>query len=146
MQFRPAAETDCALLARLNHQLIQDEDHPNPMTVPELEERMRQWLAGDYRAVIFEAEGEVIAYALYQENETDIYLRQFFVVRHRRREGLGRQAMHILFDNIWPKNKRLTVEVLSHNRPAVQFWKSVGYEEHSLSLEIPPRYRGRSSI
>lgn len=36
-------------------QLIQDEGHRNRMTVAELEQRMRGWIAGEYRAVIFEA-------------------------------------------------------------------------------------------
>ena len=139
MKYRLATPADCPLLAQLNHHLIRDEGHPNPMTVPELEERMCTWLATDYQAVIFTIDAEVVAYALYRDNGSEIYLQQFFVVRHRRREGIGRQAMRILFDNIWPKNKRLIVEVLWKNKPAVQFWKAVGYEEHSLALEIPPQ-------
>ena len=138
MEYRDATATDCPLLAELNHQLIRDEGHPNPMNVAELEERMRGWLATDYQAVIFTAGSEVAAYALYRDDGAEIYLRQFFVVRHRRREGLGRQAMRILFDKIWPKDKRLTVEVLWKNKPALAFWKAVGYEERSLALEIPP--------
>jgi predicted acetyltransferase len=99
---------------------------------------MRGWLATDHQAVIFETDSEVVAYALYRDDGSEIYLRQFFVVRHRRRQGLGRKAMLILFDDIWPKDKRLTVEVLWKNKPAMEFWKSVGYEERSLALEIPP--------
>ncbi len=137
MKFRQATVADSPLLAQLNHQLIRDEGHPNPMTVSELEQRMRNWLTTDYQTVIFEIDSKVVAYALYRDNGSEIYLRQFFVVRHRRREGVGRNAMRILFDDIWPKDKRLTVEVLWKNKPAVEFWKSVGYEEHSLALEIP---------
>jgi len=138
MKYRLATLADCPLLGQLNHQLIRDEGHPNPMAVPELEERMCTWLAADYQAVLFTIDAEVVAYALYRDDGSEVYLRQFFVVRHRRREGIGRRAMRILFDNIWPKNKRLTVEVLWKNKPAVEFWKAVGYEEHSLALEIPP--------
>jgi hypothetical protein len=46
--YRQAAADDAPLLAELNHQLIRDEGHRNPMTVPQLEERMRQWLASEY--------------------------------------------------------------------------------------------------
>ena len=59
MTFRIATQSDCALLAELNHQLIRDEGHRNAMTVPELEARLRTWLASEYRAVIFEEHGEV---------------------------------------------------------------------------------------
>jgi GNAT superfamily N-acetyltransferase len=138
MTFRCATLNDCALLAELNHQLIRDEGHRNPMTIPELEQRMKGWLASEYAAVIFEDSGEVVAYALYREQPEEIYLRQLFVVRNRRRQGIGRQAMEWLRSKIWPKNRRLTVEVLFQNEAAVAFWRSVGYKDHSLTLEILP--------
>src|SRR5437868_3715898 len=126
MTFRAAILDDCPRLAELNHQLIGDEGHRNRMTVPELEQRMREWLAGEYRAVIYEDGGEVIAYALFREEPEEIYLRQLFVTRNRRREGIGRQAVEILREKVWPKNKRLTVEVLVANELAVKFWRAVG--------------------
>jgi len=79
MTFRRATLSDCARLAELNHQLIRDEGHRNPMTVSELEQRMNGWLAGEYTAVLFENDGEVVAYALYREEPEEIYLRQLFV-------------------------------------------------------------------
>src|SRR5882757_9336719 len=111
MTYQRATTNDCPLLGELNHQLIQDEGHKNPMTVLELEQRLRGWLAGEYAAVLFEESAEVVAYALYREQPDEIYLRQLFVVRHHRRKGLGKQAMHLLRSEIWCKTKRLTVEV-----------------------------------
>jgi len=134
--FRAATLDDCARLAELNHQLIRDEGHRNPMKVPQLEERMRAWLAGEYRAVIYEDGGEVVAYALFRESADEIYLRQLFVVRHRREQGIGHRAVEILRSEIWPKDKRLTVEVLTANKRAVKFWRSVGYADYALRLEI----------
>src|SRR6185503_3128358 len=107
MTFRRATQDDCALLADLNHQLIRDEGHRNRMTVPELEQRMKGWLASEYAAVLFEDGKELVAYALYREHPEDIYLRQLFVVRSRRRQGIGRQAFEILRSTIWPESKRL---------------------------------------
>lgn len=129
---------DCSQLAELNHQLIRDEGHRNPMTVSELEQRMRSWLCGEYRALIFEKAGEVVAYSLFREQEQEIYLRQLFVLRHCRSQGIGRRAVEILRSQIWPKGKRLTVEVLTNNKRAVSFWRSVGYRDYALSLEITP--------
>ena len=133
--FRPATLDDCGFLAELNHQLIRDEKNRNPMTVPQLEQRMRGFLAGEYRAVIFEERGEVVAYALYREQPNEIYLRHLFVVRERRRQGIGRQAVELLRSQIWPKTKRLTVEVLVTNRRALAFWRAVGYVDYALTLE-----------
>ena len=139
MTYRRATSADCPLLAELNHQLILDEEHRNPMSVPQLEQRMRGWLESEYVAILFEDRGKVVAYALYREQPDEIYLRQLYVVRHRRRQGLGKQAMHLLRSEIWPKTKRLTVEVLVANTAAVAFWRAVGYRDYSLKLEIVPK-------
>jgi ribosomal protein S18 acetylase RimI-like enzyme len=138
LHFRRATLNDCALLAELNHQLIRDEGHRNKMTVPELEQRMRDWLVSDYAALIFEEGGTVVAYALYREEPKEIYLRQLFVARNRRRQGIGRAAVEILRTQIWPKDKRLTVSVLVQNSAAIGFWRAVGYTDYSLTLEIGP--------
>jgi predicted acetyltransferase len=138
MNFRPAIASDSALLAELNHQLIRDEGHRNQMTVPELEQRMKGWLASECAAVIFEMSGEVVAYALYREQPEEIYLRQLFVARNQRRKGFGREAIKILRSKIWPQNKRLTVDVLTQNTAAVAFWRAMGYRDYSLTLEILP--------
>jgi predicted acetyltransferase len=116
------------------------------MTVPELEKRMKEWLAGEYAAVIFEAEKMVVAYALFREQPSEIYLRQLFVVRERRRQGIGRAAMGILHSHVWPKTKRLTVEVLTSNAGAVAFWRAAGYTDYSLMLEIMPQNKSQEML
>lgn len=109
------------------------------MSVPQLEQRMRDWLNSEYRAVLFEEDREVVAYALFQDQPDQIYLRQLFVARHKRRRGFGREAVQILRSRIWRKNKRLTVEVLVANESAVAFWRAVGYVDYAVTLEIPPK-------
>ena len=137
MTWRLATKRDCLLLAELNYQLIVDEGHRNQMTVPELEERMKNWLDEAYEAVLFEVGGEVTAYALYRHQAGEIYLRHFFVVRHRRRQGIGRQAMGLLRGRIWPKAQRLTVSVLTHNEAGMKFWRAMGYRDYCLTMEMP---------
>lgn len=138
MKFRFASESDLDLLAKWNRQLIRDEGHRNHMSVGRLRERMKGWLEGDYTAVLFHSDTEPLAYALFRENEGEIYLRQLFVSRSHRRQGIGREAVAILREQIWPAGKRLTVEVLTANEAAVAFWRSVGYTDYSLTLEIMP--------
>jgi predicted acetyltransferase len=138
MNYRRATENDCSLLAKLNYQLIRDEGHRNRMTVPELEQRMKDWLAKEYTAILFEVADAVIAYILYREQPEEIYLRQLFVIRQQRRKGIGRQALDILRSKIWPKNKRLAVEVLVRNEAAVAFWRTMGFRDYCLALEMMP--------
>lgn len=139
MNFRRATLDDCPRLAELNYQLLEEEGYRNSrMSVPELEQRMRGWLVSEYAGVIFERDGEIVAYALYREKPEEIYLRQFFVARNRRRKGIGRKAIEILRSQIWPRNKRLTVDVLVQNVIAVLFWRAMGYKDFYLALEILP--------
>jgi len=135
--WRYALDADVGLLAEWNYQLIRDEGHRNPMTLGQLEERMRGWLRGEYQAVIF-SDGESVSYALFKKEEHLIYLRQLFVRRDRRGCGVGREAFTILRDKVWPPNVRLTVDVLYQNTGAIAFWRSVGFRDYSLTLEIMP--------
>ena len=138
MTYRFATDRDCPLLGELNHQLIRDEGHRNRMSPTELHERIRGWLAADYRAILFEHEEGLVGYALFREQSDEIYLRQLFIMRHLRRSGFGRAAVELLRNQIWPCEKRLTVEVLVGNEAAVQFWRAVGYRDYALTLEILP--------
>jgi GNAT superfamily N-acetyltransferase len=138
LTFREASSSDSDQLAEWNYQLIRDEAHRNRMTVPQLAERMRDWLEQDYRAIVFELEGTPVAYALFREQPNEIYLRQLFVVRESRRQGIGKRAIELLHTNVWLKNIRLTVDVLTANANAVAFWRAVGFADYSLTLEILP--------
>jgi GNAT superfamily N-acetyltransferase len=137
LQFRKATEADVSLLTELNRQLILDENHRNQrMTLPELADRMRSFLQGEYEAIIFEQDAMPVAYALYRKDADGIYLRQFFVGRQHRRMGIGRQAMQVLLSAVWPPGKRITVEVLVNNRVGHEFWKAVGFVDYAITLEI----------
>ena len=139
LHYRFATVADSRLLAELNHQLIRDEGHRNPMNVDQLEHRMRGWLSSvEYRAIIFAQEDTPVAYALYHEDPDEVYLRQFFVVRALRRHGIGRTAMQSLLSDIWPSTKRRAVSVLVQNASGVAFWRAVGYKDYALTLEIMP--------
>lgn len=145
MNYRFGTESDLDLLAEWNRQLIRDEGHRNTMSLPQLRERMKGWLEGEYKAVIFEIRSGPVAYALYREGAQEVHLRQLFVKRGCRRQGIGREAASVLQKQVWPPGKRLTVEVLTANVPAVAFWRSVGYSDYCLTLEIMPKETGEQS-
>jgi GNAT superfamily N-acetyltransferase len=88
--------------------------------------------------MVFAEQAELVAYALYREEPALVYLRQFFVRPDRRRTGLGRDVIRILHFLVWPRGKRLTVEVLSRNKAGIAFWRANGYQEYSLMLEAIP--------
>jgi GNAT superfamily N-acetyltransferase len=139
MKLRYASGEDIPLLAELNHQLIQDEVAPTPMSVHDLAERMRAWLSGDYRAVVFELAAEPVAYALFRSSEEGVYLRQFFVSRAHRRRGVGRRAIEIFREQVVSSDQILSLEVFVHNEAGIAFWQAVGFEQHTLSFRIGPK-------
>jgi ribosomal protein S18 acetylase RimI-like enzyme len=145
MKYRFATLSDIPILAFMNLQLTEDENHRNRFKAEQwFRDRMEQFIKGDYKSVLFEKEGKVLSYALYRNHpdyDDTIYLRQIFVKRENRRQGIGQEVMNILRTDIWPKEKRLTVEVLSHNEVARKFFQSVGYKDYSLELEIKPEER-----
>jgi len=97
---------------------------------------MRGWLKDEYRAVLFERAGRTVAYALYRVDRESIHIRQFFVARNLRRQGIGREAMRLLLSKILPSDQDVTLEVLVHNSGAHQFWKSLGFADHVVTLEL----------
>ncbi len=134
MDYRTASEGDLPLLAELNQQLIHDEGYANPMSVTELEYRLRAWLARAYTAVLFLIDDNVVGYALYRNDDTRIFLRQFFICRGERRKGLGRAALDLLFGRIWPDGTAVSLEALCTNEAAIAFWRAVGFEDYALTL------------
>jgi ribosomal protein S18 acetylase RimI-like enzyme len=132
---RPSV-SDLPILARMNKDLIEDEGSHNPMTVTQLEDRIRDWLeSGDYDAILFEYNAAVVAYALFQQKPESIYLRQFFVDRDFRRRGIGQSAIYMLMNDIFPPGLRITLDVLSKNPAGWTFWRRVGFHNFAVTLE-----------
>ncbi len=142
MKHRIATLDDVPLLARMNRQLAEDENHRNRFQSEAwFEQRMRRFLKGRYEGVLFEQDGRVIAYALYTQHPDHadtLYLRQIFVDQAFRRRGVGREAMRILREQVWPADKRITVGVLVGNQVAQSFYEAVGFKPYLVELELPP--------
>jgi len=139
LDWRPATADDAPLLAQMNARLIRDEGSRNPMTVPELTERMRGWLrSGSYQATLFSCGAQTVAYALHRKEDPGIHLRQLFVERSNRRHGIGRAALEILRSSVWPPGARVTVEVLATNPEGAAFWRALGFRDHATTLELAP--------
>jgi GNAT superfamily N-acetyltransferase len=137
LAFRVATADDAPALGRLNHQLIRDEGHRNPMNEGELVERMRGWLVDDgYEALVAFDGGEPVAYVLWRDQADCVYLRQIFVQRDYRRQGTARHLMLSVFER-WPA-KRLVVDVLAGNARALAFWRRMGYRDYAVMLERLP--------
>lgn len=135
MRYRQATTADSRLLAEMNGRLIRDSAHRNRMPPAELHARMQRWLAGEYRAVIFEDDAGPAGYALFRYEPDWVYLRQFFVEPARRRQGIGRAAIERLRDQFWQDSPRLRIDVLVGNAAGIAFWRSTGFVDYCITME-----------
>ncbi len=140
---RMASDADAAQLAAMNRQLIRDEGHRNPMSLMELEDRMRGWLRNEYEAVLFMVDGAIAGYALYRHDQDWIYLRQFFIMPELRRQGLGRAGIQWLLQIQWPTGRRIRLDVLVNNTSGISFWRSVGFHDYCITMEMDTSTRRR---
>jgi GNAT superfamily N-acetyltransferase len=138
LAWRLARPEDARALALLNRQLIEDERHDNRMTVDELAERLGGRIADDeYRVVLFLDEDSLVAFATLHLEGRLAYLLQFFVERARRRQGVGRRAIEILFSEIIPADRRTVVECMVWNEAGLAFWREQGFQDRYVGLSRP---------
>ena len=137
IQYRAATVADARAIAPMNAQLIRDEGHRNSMTVTQLSERMSTWLAGEYKAYLFERESKAVGYALYRIDPEHVYLRQLYIQPGLRRRGIGRSALEWLRRNAWSGHTRVRIAVPVGNSPGILFWRSVGVADYCLTMERP---------
>jgi GNAT superfamily N-acetyltransferase len=139
LTFRSGTAADVPLLAELNRQLQIDESHSRRMQVPELEERMAGWLAsGGYEAVIIERENLPSGYALFrrESDREHVYLKQFFVCRDCRRQGIRRQAIEWLRAHAWHDSPAIYLDALVNNERGIAFWRAVGFRDYCITMEL----------
>lgn len=131
---RTCSREDIELLAALNKQLIEDEQHDNPMNVEQLKDRMNGFLAAEYKAYFFVEDHEVKGYALVNHEKKPLYLRQFFICRPYRRMGYGKQAFRKLIECL--DTDQMDIEVMHWNERGYEFWKSLGFKERSIYMRL----------
>ncbi|WP_174503203.1 GNAT family N-acetyltransferase [Acidiphilium sp. C61] len=142
---RPAAPADIAVLLDLVHALAHYEKAPHEveMTAPMLHEALfgAQPLA---RAVLAEADGAVAGFALFFTSfstwtgRAGLYLEDLFVLPAARGRGIGRALLrHLAREAVRLGCARLEWSVLDWNRPAIDFYQSLG----AVPLDEWTRYR-----
>jgi predicted acetyltransferase len=135
MKIQKAHLQDGQLLARMNHRLIRDEGHRNPMNQAQLARRMKKWLAKEYSAYLFKEREKIIGYCLFRKEKGFIYIRHFYIERIHRKKGLGRKAFNALSKEVWKKTPILRMDVLVDNKVGLNFWKDLGFQDYSLTME-----------
>ena len=133
IMIKTAELDDCAALAVMNRQLIDDEGNGNKMTVEELENRMRDWLErGVYTGYLFTLNDEIIGYALV--DISDSWMRHFFICREHRRKGYGRTVVGLLLEHLG--FEEIGLSCLTKNTAGQAFWQSFNHDAYSIKYSI----------
>lgn len=131
---RPATATDCAAIARIYNEGI-DDRVATFETRHRAPEEIAAWLGTRFPVVVVEREGEVIAFAsasTYRPRECYAGIAEFsvYVERDARGVGAGRAAMEALIAaatdaGFW----KLLSRVFPENRASLALLASVGFRE-----------------
>ncbi len=141
LTIRPATLLDVPLLVKMNQELIEDEGSSNPMIPEQLESRMQRWLHS-WHIFLFLQDAIVVGYTIYriQKSEHDgketVYIRHYYICRDTRRKGLGREALSLLRQQVFPKDAKIFLEVLWHNQRGRDFWESLGFGPYSMTMKL----------
>lgn len=134
LKLKVCTDADLDLLAFLNKQLIEDEQHDNKMNQEQLRERMKGFIHSDYKAYLFENNFKTIGYALVDHTRNPLYLRQFFICRDVRRQGYGKTVFHELLEYL--NTETVDIEVMAWNERGIGFWRALGFKERSIYMRF----------
>ena len=104
------------------------------MNIDQLADRMTGWLENEYICYLAKDAEKIFAYCLYRDDGEYYYLRQFFVERQHRRKGIATQILDWMYSNI-SRNKKVRVDVLSHNQEAIAFYEKYSFRVGCLRME-----------
>lgn len=132
-------------LGEWNAARICDGGHDTPMTVAEVVERLRDWLAGGYHARIFLCASVDTGDAPHRDLPDCVHWRHFYVAPDRRRRGIGAAALRALAERETAASKRTVVEAAATNEGALAFWHARGFADRHVELESLPGHPARQS-
>ncbi|MFC3801458.1 GNAT family N-acetyltransferase [Cohnella sp. GCM10012308] len=139
-----ATERDADVIAAMNLQLIQDEGSSNPMNLVQLRARVLDWLESGWSIDLFFRGEKEIGYAVYKlqaapydETETEVYIRQFFINRDDRSKGYGREGINLLKKDRFGKANTMIIDVLETNPEGRRFWEKIGFKSYYTNMRKP---------
>ncbi len=133
MEFRDAAEKDCALLLEFIRRLADYEKMSDQVVATE--ELLREWVFEKQKAEAFFVleEGKAVGFALFFHNfstflgRAGIYLEDLFVLPEYRGRGYGKALLKRLARIAVERGcGRLEWSCLDWNRPSIGFYLSIG--------------------
>lgn len=133
MELRRASVEDLEILTAMNLLLREDEKMDNNMTENEVRKRMRFFIKSKRYEVFLFQEREIIkGYIVIEIFRKPLYIRQFFVKREFRRQGIGTCVLDMILQYF--NTKEIDVDVLVWNTNAIAFYEKYGFRRRYLGM------------
>jgi 8-oxo-dGTP pyrophosphatase MutT (NUDIX family) len=132
----PAGEESLPLLAEFNRQLLKDQGLRREVTVAELENRLRELIAGDFQAVLFYWKNDPVGYCLYRLHPRYAHIRHIHLQPDIRRHVDLSEAFSLLRREELQDFAMIRIDVPEADRDSITLWESQGFRPRSLRLEL----------
>lgn len=145
LTIRRAGLDDASTLAKLNQQLLDDENSRFQPGIGALATRLAGWISGQEWSVdMFDNEqGELVGYLVHGRrfNQAapggdEMYIRQFVIDRAHRRNGHGRGAIALFLETRCVPGMRVMLDVLETNPAGQAFWSEIGFAPYATIMEL----------
>ena len=143
VRLRTVDEEDIGIVASMNQRLVEDEGSRNPYSEIQFRQRIADWLDGDeWKLVLFtDSAGSTVGYAVYRlrEHEYDqslqvVHLRQFFIDRPYRGQGVGKAAyLQLEYERF--QGREVSLGVLTTNPGGRKFWEKMGFSDYFVAMK-----------
>jgi ribosomal protein S18 acetylase RimI-like enzyme len=122
-------------LAEMNIQLRADENMDNVMTPDEVRSRMLSFLqSNEYSVFVLNQNSEIKGYAVIKTGSKPMFLRQIFVKREFRKQGLGAYIINELLKKL--NINEMDLEVMAWNQAAIEFYEKFGFKRRYIGMRF----------
>lgn len=130
-------ESDLADLAAMNRRLQESEGRPSPPEPQLIAAQLSARLVSDLEAAMIESDGERLGYILFRHEADALWVEEFWVGIGRNAGDIGRAAFHEFLDREGFNHAHVRVRMPAASRRSRAFWKSLGFTEHSVTMDLP---------
>lgn len=140
IQIRRASHNDAHQLAQWSYALAQEEGIRTTLTARQHEAQLGEWIASAQCVVhVIERGHAAVGFVIWgSHGPREVFVREFFVARDARRQGIGRAAVSLMRSNVWPREARVSLRVLIGSAAYLSFWRACGFSDFSITLEQLP--------
>jgi 8-oxo-dGTP pyrophosphatase MutT (NUDIX family) len=137
VQLRSYRDDDLPILASLNRQLQEAEGRPAPPEPQLIAAQLSLRLASDLDAVLVCVGTEPRGYILFRHEAEALWVAEFWMGAGRDAGQIGSAAFSVFLEREGFNHAHVRVRMPSANRRARAFWKGLGFQDHSVTMDLP---------